>query len=374
MLILTLVQPQTLLRRSANIAFLLVTGAGLLMLNRRGHTKLASWLWVIAIGALVSRRAYTTGGISAPSITLFFFVSMVAGVLLGTRGGAISALVLAGVGLAFVLVERANALPAAAVSFTPEELWLFSCMSLALTVVLHEQITLALSGSLRRAEAEILARRQAEQRLQVALEAGNVGVWDQDFESGRFTADANVLQALRLAERRRRVPNLARAGPSRGPPARGGRPSRAREWDSRMLEWSFASCSPMVSSDTWIVPAAPSATNAVKSRRSSESPGTLPLKNMRNASACDSCMTSRNASKSSSCSIRRRVCLQQERPLDHALFRELVIANADRVAVSGVLRGADCIWRHRRPHTGLEGIAMAPEPVIFDQPRCLGRD
>ena len=119
---------------------------------------------------------------------------MVAGVLLGTRGGAISALVLAGVGLAFVLVERADALPPAAVAFSPEELWLFSCMSLALTVVLHEQITLALSGSLRRAEAEILARRQAEQRLQVALEAGSVGVWDQDFESGQFTADANVLQ------------------------------------------------------------------------------------------------------------------------------------------------------------------------------------
>src|SRR6188768_918257 len=163
---LSVAQPETLPRRLVNVVFLLSAGFALLIVNRRGRTKLASWLLVVTLGGIVSGRAYSAGGISAPAIALFFYVSMVAGVLLGTRGGAVSAVALAAIGLALVFAERANLVPVSEVALTPLAIWLFSCMTLALTVVLHRQIELALSSSLQRAQAEIVARRQAEQRLQ----------------------------------------------------------------------------------------------------------------------------------------------------------------------------------------------------------------
>ena len=196
--LLILAQPDTLARRGANVLLLFAATIALLALNRAGRTRIASWLLVLALGTLVSWRAYTSGGISAPAIALFFYVSMVAGVLLGTWSGALTAVALAGVGLAMVLVEQAHALPPSAVRFTPVALWVFSCMTLALTVVLQHQITLALSGSLRRAEAEIDARQEAEHRLKVALEAGSIGVWDQDPKTGHFVADARVQELHQL--------------------------------------------------------------------------------------------------------------------------------------------------------------------------------
>ncbi len=125
---------------------------------------------------------------------------MVAGVLLGTFSGALTAVALAGVGLALVLIEQAHALPPSAVRFTPLALWIFSCMTQALAVVLQHQITLALSGSLRRAEAEIDARQQAEHRLKIALEAGSIGVWDQDPTTRHFVADARVQELHQLLD------------------------------------------------------------------------------------------------------------------------------------------------------------------------------
>ena len=196
--LLVVVQPDTLARRGANVLLLLAATIPLLALNRAGQTRIASWLLVLALGALVSFRAYTAGGVSGPAIGLFFYVSMVAGVLLGTSGGALTAVALAGVGLALVLVEQAHALPPSVIRFTPIALWVFSCMTLALTVVLQHQITLALAGTRQRAEAEIDARQQAEHRLKVALEAGSIGVWDQDLKTGHFIADARVQELHQL--------------------------------------------------------------------------------------------------------------------------------------------------------------------------------
>ncbi len=194
LLVLASMQPGTPGRRATSIALMLSTGYALLWLNRSGSTRLASYLLVSILAALVAWRAYTSGGVGAPAITLFFYVSMVAGVLLGTRGGALSALLMAALGLLLLQVERSGALPARTLVFTSETYWLYSCMGLALTVMLQYQITLALSRSLSRAETELSARRRADQRLQIALEAGSIGVWDQDPSDRHFTADARTLE------------------------------------------------------------------------------------------------------------------------------------------------------------------------------------
>ena len=198
LLLLALMQPGTLARRITTICMMLGPGYALLALNRAGWTRLASSLLVLLLALLAGFRAYTTGGVNAPAITLFFYVSMVAGVLLGMKGGALSALVMAVFGLCLLLMEKSGALPARQIAFTPETYWIYSCMALALTVMLHHQITSALSGSLRRAEAEVTSRQRAEHRLRVALEAGSIGVWDQDPKTGHFSADTRVQELHQL--------------------------------------------------------------------------------------------------------------------------------------------------------------------------------
>ncbi|HEY1535138.1 MAG TPA: ATP-binding protein, partial [Polyangiaceae bacterium] len=159
-----------------------------------------SYSLVLILATLSAWRANSTGGVGAPAITLFFYVSMVAGVLLGTRGGALSALLMAALGLILLQIEKSGGLPPRRLVFTSETYWLYSCMALALTVMLHYQITLALSRSLARATAELSARHRAEHRLQVALEAGSIGVWDQDPSDRHFTADMRTLELHALPQ------------------------------------------------------------------------------------------------------------------------------------------------------------------------------
>jgi len=55
-------------------------------------------------------------------------------------------------------------------------------------------MTLILRRSRGRAEVENRARHQAEQRLLIALEAGENGVWEQDLKTSRFTGDAKLFE------------------------------------------------------------------------------------------------------------------------------------------------------------------------------------
>jgi len=198
LLVMTAMQPHTLGRRANTIATMTALFVSLLWLNKRGYIRLASWLFVLGEAAIVTNRAYTSGGATAPALSLFVYLCMIAGTLLGTLGGVVTGLILAGVGLWLALLQEAGRLPPAQLSFTPMVGWFYSCMALSLSVLLHPQITRALSRSLTRANAEIAARNQAEQRLHIALDAGNIGVWDRDARTRRLTADQRLFDLYEL--------------------------------------------------------------------------------------------------------------------------------------------------------------------------------
>lgn len=199
LLVMAAMQPQLLARRASTISTMTALFVGLLWLNKRGHTRLASWLLVLGETAIVTARAYTSGGVSAPALSLFVYLCMIGGTLLGTVGGVVSGLLLAGVGLWFALLQEAGRLPPPQITFTPMIGWVYSCMSLSLSILLHPQITRTLSRSLTRANAEIAARNQAEHRLRIALDAGSIGVWDRDVRTGRLSADQRLLELYELA-------------------------------------------------------------------------------------------------------------------------------------------------------------------------------
>lgn len=190
--LLIAVQPHSLVRRSGTVVGLVALLVGLTGLNGRGRTRLASGLFVAGLVCLVSWRSFTSGGISAASSTLFTIVALLAGVLLGTRGGAVTAVTFMATGLAMVLAQRAGVLPPSELTFTPLSILLYNCLALTLAIVLQYEVTLTVRRSLRRAEAELVARQQTEQRLRIALDAGKIGVWEHDPRTRRIASDERL--------------------------------------------------------------------------------------------------------------------------------------------------------------------------------------
>lgn len=85
------VQPETLARRAITIGVVGLLVAALHELNRRGRTRQASWALVTGLTLIVTQRAWGTGGIHAPVAVFFVLFIIMAGVLLGKRGGAVIA-------------------------------------------------------------------------------------------------------------------------------------------------------------------------------------------------------------------------------------------------------------------------------------------
>ena len=131
-----LATPGSLLRRLTSIVLVGVLVVVLHAFNRRGRTALASWTLVFGLTAIVTQRAWQTGGVHAP-VALFYMMVVVMGVgLLRIHGGVVaalacvtSALLLAGAELAGWLV-----VPAPRVS-TPAEPLIAAVLAVAVTVL-----------------------------------------------------------------------------------------------------------------------------------------------------------------------------------------------------------------------------------------------
>ena len=198
LLVLVVMQPETLGRRLTSIGLVIISGLVLLEVNRRGRTSMASWAFIGCLIALIAERTWTSGGISAPASMLFVIVVMVAGLLAGGRGAVVTALCFAVMGLCMVWASGNAALGRSELTFTPLVVWIYNCLALSLAIVLQYHIAAALGGSLRRADAELAARRRIEHHLRMALEAGEIGVWEYDAVTRRISGDDRFFAACGL--------------------------------------------------------------------------------------------------------------------------------------------------------------------------------
>ena len=88
-----LVEPQTLGRRAITIALVGTLILFLHTLSRAGRPVLASWILVVGLSVIVTQRAWITGGIHAPVAVFYVLFIVMAGVLIGTRAGFVTAAV-----------------------------------------------------------------------------------------------------------------------------------------------------------------------------------------------------------------------------------------------------------------------------------------
>jgi len=140
--IAVLVEPETLERRATTVAAVGALVTLLHVFSRAGRPVLASWMLVIGLSAIVTERAWITGGIHAPVAVFYALFVVMAGMLIGARGAVATAAVcvvgaiLLTVGTAQVwLTPRPGAGPAIA--------WLvFALLGIGLALVLQALVTL----------------------------------------------------------------------------------------------------------------------------------------------------------------------------------------------------------------------------------------
>src|SRR5688500_13349511 len=89
--IAVLVEPETLSRRATTVSAVGALITLLHTISRAGRPLLASWILVIGLSLIVTQRAWITGGIHAPVAVFYTLFIVMAGVLIGARGGLATA-------------------------------------------------------------------------------------------------------------------------------------------------------------------------------------------------------------------------------------------------------------------------------------------
>lgn len=164
------VQPNTLPRALLSIAVVDSVAFVTLALNRRGRTRLASWMYISIILALLTFNALTGGGIRSPGVQAYFIFVMLAGLLLGERVGVITGLGCAVLGLMLVLLESIGAVsPQPIYSALP--LWLLTCVFIGVALMTMQLATSAVRRSLTRAEETQVRLQERVKELRLLHEA-----------------------------------------------------------------------------------------------------------------------------------------------------------------------------------------------------------
>ena len=139
----------------------------------------------------------TSGGIRAPAVTMYGVMSLMAGLLLGETAGIITAITCAGIGLALVLANYFGLLPPT-VPYNDFTVWWTNVLVIGTIVLLLHVATRSLRGAYRKSQQDLEARQKAEDRLQLALDAGAIGTWEADLSTGPFIVDERTALLLGL--------------------------------------------------------------------------------------------------------------------------------------------------------------------------------
>ena len=136
-----LVEPDTLARRAITIAAVGALMALLHTVSRAGRPVLASWILVIGLTVIVTQRATNTGGIHAPVAVFYALFIVMAGVLIGVRGGLVTAAVCVLGAIVLTVATALGRLTPAPDAGSPLGAFVFVVLAIGLALVLHALVT-----------------------------------------------------------------------------------------------------------------------------------------------------------------------------------------------------------------------------------------
>jgi signal transduction histidine kinase len=160
--VIVLFQPATLGRRTATFGAMAAISLITHLLNRRGYTNQASWLFLALMIAFFTQLAWTTGGIHAPVTPIYLLIILMGGVLLRGRGARFAAFGSVAAAASLVIAERTGVIVPRELLGSAVPKFIFLTMVVAMTVLLQRMITRALLDGLHRAEDEIARRTVSE--------------------------------------------------------------------------------------------------------------------------------------------------------------------------------------------------------------------
>jgi PAS domain S-box-containing protein len=163
-------------------------------INRRGRVHAAAIAVVVGLAVLFAALALTGGGVRAPAADGFVVVVLVAALLLGGKAGLLAGIAWMVFGLLLVWLEYAGLLLGPPVQHTPMSLWLIQAIVIGIVLKAQGMSAGLVRGALERAEAEVEGRRRTEERLEQALDAGEIGVWEHHIRTNRTHADPRVFE------------------------------------------------------------------------------------------------------------------------------------------------------------------------------------
>ncbi len=162
--------PTSLKRHAVTTAAVAALVALLHEVNRRGRTRLASWMFVVGLVVVVTQRAWGTGGIYAPVSVFYVLFVLMAGGLLGTMASVTVTVLCTGGAAVLLFAHRGGELPPAA-SSPPAAALLFVVVSLGLAVVVESLYFRSLRARLDRARTQLVEERRRELQMRDDLVA-----------------------------------------------------------------------------------------------------------------------------------------------------------------------------------------------------------
>ncbi len=195
-LFVVLAERTILLRTFTAFAVTLASAVTCLAINRRGWTTIASWLFIASSIVAITQRTLNVGGIHSPGVIMYFVFALIAGLLLGRRAGIATALGSAAICLGLALAEHYSLLPPQTLHYGVFTYWWLFCLYMSFIIFIVYLSTESVSRAFKReqvefnrAQVELVARREAEQHLNIALKVGAVGIWRTDERMKEFWAD-----------------------------------------------------------------------------------------------------------------------------------------------------------------------------------------
>jgi signal transduction histidine kinase len=197
--IAVIIEPHTLARRATTIAAVGTLITILHAISRSGRPQLASWVLVIGLSVIVTQRAWITGGIHAPVAVFYVLFIVMAGLLLGARGGSITAALCAGGALLLTVGTMQQWLAPRPGAGDPLGAFVFAMLAIALALVLQSLVARRQNEDLRQDTVQMLVHdmRSPMQVLLARLELlreGSSGENTEDVEAA--IGGATVLRRM----------------------------------------------------------------------------------------------------------------------------------------------------------------------------------
>jgi PAS domain S-box-containing protein len=139
---------------------------GMLVLNAKGKTRLASHLFVVGGIILVTGLVVTDGGVRSGATGWYAIVIVAAGLLLGWRAGLTTAFVSALLTLTLALLDTSGHLPIVEATPLPIDLWFGILCTLVGISSLQYVAARSVSLALRQTQHQLHDRKRAEHELQ----------------------------------------------------------------------------------------------------------------------------------------------------------------------------------------------------------------